>query len=204
MKTTRRIVSRLLLAMAVVAALVPTLALAGPQFDDFGGPWGYGGWGAVSYGPAWCHSGDYGATALTDRATLNRIAGALGLTSAKLTARLRDGDTVADIASEKGVRLQPVVDAALSRHKDIVRWRVEDDYLTQIEADAVLQLMEEQLRAAFEQGLDQGFGSDPGYNGYGGYSGPDGYRGYGMGPGMMGGWGPMGGMMGGFRGRGGW
>lgn len=201
METKTRIVLKLLVVMAVMAALVPSLALARPELDDFGGPWGYGGWGAASYGPAWCHSGNYGATALTDRATLNRIAGALGLTSAKLTVRLRDGDAVADIASEKGVKLQPVVDAALARHKDIVRWRVEDGYVTQTEADAALQLMEEQLRAAFEQGLDQGFGSGPGYNGYGGTA-P--FGGYGMGPGMMGGWGPMGGMMGGFWGRGGW
>lgn len=123
----------------------------------------------------------------------------MGLPPARLSARLRVGETVAEDAAERGVKLQRAVDAALSRYRDVVRWRVEDGYISRGQADELLQLMEEQLRVAFDRGRAQRCGPGYGYDDFGGYGG---YR---PGPGMMGGWGPMGGMMvGSGPGRWGW
>lgn len=172
-----RFVMGLVVAVALLVALVPAMVQAEEQ-DDYYGYYG---------GAGWCHSGTYGSAALSDRTTLNKVAGVLGLTSAKLNARLRSGDTVADIAAEKKVDLQKVVDAALARHKDLLQRQVKSEYITQSRADAILGQMQEGTTTAFEEGYGSGYG----------------FGGYGMGPGMMGGWGHMGGMMGGF-GRGGW
>ncbi|MBI4317488.1 MAG: hypothetical protein HY675_03280 [Chloroflexi bacterium] len=173
-----RFVMGLLVVVALLVAMVPAIVQA-EEGDDY-----------YYDGSGWCHGGTYGAAGLSDRTTVSRVAGVLGVTSSRLNARLRAGDTVADIAAENGVPLQKAVDTALARHKDLLERQVKTGYVTESQADAILRVMQEETTVAFEDGYGYGFG------------------GYGMGPGMMGGWGHMGGMMGpgmmGGYGRGSW
>ena len=176
--------TRFVLGLVVVAALVLLIvpAVATADEDD-----------PFYDGAGWCHNGAYGGAALSDRTSLNKVANTLGLTSSKLTARLRAGDTVADIAAEKGVDLSKVVDAALSRHEDLLQRQVKYGDITQTRADNILELMRDELTTAFEEGYGfGGYGTGGMMGGFGGY----GAGGYGRG-GMMSGYG-MGGMMGSF------
>ena len=193
MNRKKRFVLGLVVVAALVLLIVPAVAMADeddPYYDPY------------YDGAAWCHNGGYGATALSDRTSLNKVANTLGLTSAKLTARLRAGDTVADMAAEKNVDLQKVVDTALSRHEDLLQRQVTDGDITQTRADNILNLMRDELTTSFEEGFGGGYG----FSGYGTGGMMGGFGGYGAGgyghSGVMGGYG-MGGMMGGF-GRGGW
>lgn len=63
---------------------------------------------------------------------------ALGMTRDELREALRSGQTIADIASEKGVELQTVVDAMVASAEERLAEKVADGTLTQEEADARL------------------------------------------------------------------
>ena len=63
---------------------------------------------------------------------------ALGMTSDELRTALRDGQTIAEIASEKGVDIQTVIDAMVAEVQTHLDERVAGGRLTQEEADAKL------------------------------------------------------------------
>jgi hypothetical protein len=111
------------------------------------------------------------------QAGLEAAAEVLGMTADELSTQLWGGRTLADLADRAGVDLQDVRDAVEAANqaamRDAIEQAVEDGYLTQEQADWLL------------QGLDLGY--------WGG-------GGFGFGRGMMGGFGY--GMRGGFGGFG--
>jgi hypothetical protein len=124
-------------ADAVIAALQDARPAGG-----FGhGPGGrHGGFG---HGPGFGHGGRFGR--LEDAAT------ALGMTEDELLTALRDGSTIAEIAAEKGVELQTIVDAMLAELKAHLDDEVAEGDLTQEEADAKLAEVTERLTERLNQ-----------------------------------------------------
>ena len=105
------------------------------------------------------------------------MAKALNLTPTQLFEKLHEGKTLADIATEQGIDLQKVQDAAnaarVQAMKDAIAQAVNDGKITQAQADWLL------------QGLDQGYmGKGRGFE-FGGMGGR-GMHGFRGGPGMRG------------------
>jgi hypothetical protein len=115
----------------------------------------------------------------------------LGLTTQELLAELQAGKTIAEVAAEKNVAVDTIVEAVIAARSERLNQLVTDGQLTQEQADAMLTLMKanvtERINAEWPAG---GFGR--------------GMMGGGRWGGMMGGgrWG--GGMMGGMMGGGRW
>ncbi|MBC7222882.1 MAG: hypothetical protein H5T59_01160 [Anaerolineae bacterium] len=59
---------------------------------------------------------------------LSAIAEELGMTTDELVAELQDGKTVAQIAEEKGVDLESLVDLVLNNMRDMVRYRLSNPW----------------------------------------------------------------------------
>ena len=178
---------RLLVALAAVAAMAAVIvpaAMAAPSDQaapgtGWGCPmWGYGGYGSgaqanIDYSqiPMWKTLGDK-----------------LGMNPNDLVKELQGGKSVADVASEKNVSEQTLIDALMAPQIDFLKLRVQYGYMTQDQANAAQQAQAAGVKSMLEQ---KGFGGGYGWGGYG----------YGMGPGMMWGhgYGPGGyGMMGGY------
>ena len=121
-----------------------------------------------------------GARIGTYGAVHDAIASALGMSSQELWDARFAGETVAELAREKNVAFQTVVDAAASAYSQQLDAEVEAGTLTQTQADALTQLARTHIQAQLQTATDM-----PG-----------------MGPGMMGGRGMMGGFGFGPRGRG--
>lgn len=89
---------------------------------------------------------------------LEAAAGALGISVDDLTAKLKDGMTLAEIAEEAGVDIQTVRDAIDAAHSEAMRARIEqaltDGTITQEHADWLL----EGLEKGFLKGRGFGFG----------------------------------------------
>ncbi len=150
-----------------------------------------GGWGMGYHGVA-------------DPVTLERVAGTLGLTYDELAARLTQGETVAQVAEAQGVNPSLVVATILAPESEILEVRVKYGYLTEAQAEAILEQARywvEQAIAAPQYGYDSSTTS-PTTGGYNQQHAPNyGWRGRGggmMGGGMMGGGMMGGGMMGGW------
>jgi hypothetical protein len=106
---------------------------------------------------------------------------ALGMTFEELQAALADGQTIAELADAQGVKMDDLVDALVAPRVERLEQAVADGYLTQEQADDMVEQMTEHMTSRLENG---GLG-------YGGYQGG--------GCGMMGG-GFRGGRGGGWRG----
>jgi len=65
----------------------------------------------------------------------------LGMTVDELTTQLQDGKTVADLAQEKGVDLQTIVDAFMAARQEALSQAVADGKITQEQADQMLENM---------------------------------------------------------------
>lgn len=90
--------------------------------------------------------GGRGGPAGADRgASLSTIAAALNITEAELQSALQSGQTVADLATEKGIALQTIVDALITEQKSRLQQAVADGRLTQAQADAKLATLQSQL-----------------------------------------------------------
>jgi hypothetical protein len=161
-----------LLLGATVATSVSAQTAPGPGAVGLGFCSGYGMMGG--FGPAAAtQAGAYGAVH-------EAIASALGLTSQQLWDARAAGKTIAQLAAEKNVPLQTVVDAAVAAHSAQLDAAVKAGTLTQVQADALTQLARGRIQAHLQTGA--------------GFDYP--------GPGMMGGRGMMGGYGFGFGGRG--
>ena len=153
-----------------------------------------------------------GARGMMVGVTIRQVANLLGMTPQEIVTQLREGKTLADIATSKGVGQDKLIDTILAPHADMLQLRVKYGNLTQAEADAALQRAREWVSTAITKpnlGRDGDGNLDcPGHEGAGqggmmgrgGMTGADmmgGARGMmGGGTGMMGG-GAMGrGMMG--------
>lgn len=150
--------------------------------DDFGGGFGMGsgGWGGMMG-----RGGPWGGP---ENSLIAIAAEKLGLTTQELLTELQAGKTIAEVAAEKNVAVDDIVETVVASRSEQLNQLVMNGQLTQEQADAMLTLMKtnvtERINAAWPAG---GFG-----------------RGGGMMGGMMGGgrWG--GGMMGGMMGGGRW
>jgi hypothetical protein len=77
-------------------------------------------------------------------ASLDAAAQALGVTTAELRQALRDGKTIADVAKEKNVELQKVIDAVVADATTRLNQAVTDGKLTRAQADARIAQLQEQ------------------------------------------------------------
>lgn len=89
--------------------------------------------------------GSRGPGGIGHSASLTTIAETLNMTEADLRTAIQAGQTVADLATEKGIALQTIVDALLAEHKSLLAQAVTDGRLTQEQADARLAELATQL-----------------------------------------------------------
>lgn len=126
-----------------------------------------------------------------DQPTLTRLAQTLGLTPGELATRLQEGETLREIAADQNIPAEEVVEAILAPYRDELQLRVKYGYITQEQADALLQEAEEHARTMLDQDLSSQV-EGGGYTG-GGYTWEDMARDCSsmMGSMMGGGWGGM-------------
>jgi hypothetical protein len=103
---------------------------------------------------------------------LASVATALGMSEADLLKELQAGKSVADVASEKGVALDKVVDAILTERGEALNQAVSNGYLTQQQADLILSNLKENL----PQMLETKWGAGGTGFGFPGFGGPHGFR----------------------------
>lgn len=84
------------------------------------------------------------------------IAETLGMSVPDLTAALRDGRTVADLATEKGVALDTIVEALLAPRREALSQAVASGRLTQEQADRMLEQMRENITTRLQQPWQRG------------------------------------------------
>ena len=78
---------------------------------------------------------------------LSVVAETVGLSEGELDIALRDGQTVADVAGERGVDVRDVIDAIVAVQRERLDEEVADGDLTQEQADEVLADTEERATA---------------------------------------------------------
>jgi polyhydroxyalkanoate synthesis regulator phasin len=100
----------------------------GPGMDGFGRGFGHGGFIG---GP--------------ENSLISVAANELGMTVSDLTAELQNGKSIADVASEKGVDTQTIVDAFVAQLKTTLDQAVTDGRITQAQADTMLQQAQERV-----------------------------------------------------------
>ncbi|HEX2620910.1 MAG TPA: hypothetical protein VHL11_12200 [Phototrophicaceae bacterium] len=118
-----------------------------------------------------------------DHNVVNRetvVADALGITCAELITAVRDGSTIAEIASDKGVEVQTVIDAVVTAVKDAAAKDVEEGLITQAQADGRLNGLENKVGEWVYSNRSGGFGD---FGGFDGGRGDRGGRGNGQGDG---------------------
>ena len=134
---------------------------------------------------------NYGPVCL-DSITLGRLATALGLTPADLTSQLQSGKTLAAIAAQKNVSNSVLVDAITAPYAAQVALQVQYGYLTQAQAQTILDAARQVAGNLLTQNLTTagGIGCWTGFCGnyLNGNAAPVTGQGM-MGSGMMGGWG---------------
>ncbi len=138
--------------IAVVVAVVGLLVVSGSAFAQVptaGGPGGGGRGGMGMGGP--------------QNSLVATAAQVLGMTQTDLVATLNTGKTIADVAKEKGVVLDKIVDAAIAVRKAALDQSVASGRMTQAQEDAMLATMRAnitaQLSAAFQP---RGYGDGTG------------------------------------------
>jgi hypothetical protein len=146
---------RIIFVVALVAALTVT-ALAGaglvfaqgptPPVQGYAPGCGCSGWRSGS-GRGWYGMG-----------LIDILAELTGLESADLYAELQEGKTLLEIAQEDhDISAEQLVEAALASRAEVLKQRVEAGYLTQEQADWMLDHMEEEMLEHLEAGVSPGF-----------------------------------------------
>ena len=116
---------------------------------------------------------------------MNDIATLLGMTPDQIWAERVQGKTLADIAKDKGVDTQELVDALVASQKTMLDQAVTDNRLTQAQADKWLAWYAQSAALQLTEPYGPGFGMGGMRGGPGGHGGPGG-------PGGVRGQGPMG------------
>ena len=98
-------------------------------------------------------------------ANLSVAAEALGISEADLRTALQDGQTLAEVAKDKGVDKQKVIDALVADAKARTAEAVKAGKLTQAEADERLAEVTERITTMVDEGMPQG-------GPHGGHDGP--------------------------------
>ncbi len=142
---------KIVFVVALVAALAVT-ALAGAGLAFAQGPTppapGYGccgGWG-MRGGWGWHGMG-----------LMDALAELTGLEPADLYAELQEGKTLLEVAQAHGISAEELVEAALASRAEVLQQRIEAGYLTQEQADWMLEHMEEEMLEHLEAGVSPGF-----------------------------------------------
>ena len=84
------------------------------------------------------------------------VAEQLGMTVEDLTTALKDGKSVADLATEKGVALETIVEAIMAPRREALAQRVAAGELTQEQADQMLAQMQENITNRLQQPWQSG------------------------------------------------
>lgn len=84
-------------------------------------------------------------------ATLTRIATVLGVTPTELITQLQSGKTLAQVAKDKGVATDKIVEAIMAPRKDHIQLRVKYGYITQAQADQFLATARQQAESILNQ-----------------------------------------------------
>ena len=112
--------------------------------------------------------------------SMDDIAELLGMTRDEIWAERVQGKTLADLAKEKGVDTQELVDALVASQKTMLDQAVTDNRLTQAQADKWLEWYEQAAALQLTEPYGPGFGFGGmrgGRGGPGGHGGPGGMRG---------------------------
>ena len=142
---------KVVFVVALVAALAVTaLAGAGPAFAQEPTPPapGYGCCGGWGRGGGWGWRG---------MGLIDTLAELTGLKPADLYAELQGGKTLLEVAKHHGVTAEQLVEAALASRAEVLQQRVEAGYLTQEQADWMLEHMREEMLEHLEAGVSPGF-----------------------------------------------
>jgi hypothetical protein len=91
-------------------------------------------------------------------ASLASAAEAIGIDESELTAALREGQTIAEVARENGVQVSAVVGAMVADAEARIDQAVEDGELTQAEADEKKAELQETITALVNEELALGRG----------------------------------------------
>lgn len=127
-----------------------------PGFGMRGMGRGRGGFGPGMFGPGMMGAGD----------NLPSVAAeTLGMSLTELLTELQDGKSIADVAKEKGVELQVIVDAFVAQQKENLDQAVADGRITQKQADYVLEQMEQSVTDRLEGTWTGGCGGFGGHRG---------------------------------------
>ncbi len=175
-------------ALIVTGVLAVTLS-AGAAFAHEETATNEGPWGTASYCPGyeemeeimsgWGTGGYH--MGLNDQVTLERVADALNLTYDELTARLDQGETIAQVAQTEGVDTSLVVNTVLAPHNEVLQIFVNYGYLYETQAQDILEQAKERVEEAITHPLTR-FSAD-------GHDADHDHDDHGMmGGGMMGGW----------------
>ena len=111
---------------------------------------------------------------------LDILAEVLDMTPEEIRAELEAGKTIAEIAADQGVALSDLVDALIAPRAEALAQAVENDRLTQEQADWLLEYMREGLEWRLSNNLFGfgGFGMGWGHRGGGRSSGRGGMKGH--------------------------
>ena len=110
---------------------------------------------------------------------MSDIATLLGMTLDEIRAERIEGKTLADIAKDKGVDTQKLVDALVASQKTMLDQAVTDNRLTQAQADKWLAWYAQSAALQLTEPYGPGFGMGGMRGGPGGHGGPGGMRGQG-------------------------
>ena len=147
---------KVVIVMALMAALTLT-ALAGAGLAFAQGPTppasgcGCGGWGMRSGWGGGSGRGWYGM------GLIDALADLTGLEPADLYAELREGKTLLEVAEDHDFSAEQLAEAAISSRAQVLQQRVEAGYLTQEQADWMLEHMREEMLEHLEAGTSPGF-----------------------------------------------
>jgi len=113
---------------AILAGLKAQMPTVGDgEFPGMGGMPGRDGMGGPGMGRGGMGHGPFGGPGMGGRgAGLDAAATALGITTDELKTELQDGKTIADVATEKGVDVQKVIDAIVAAETANITERVTD------------------------------------------------------------------------------
>ena len=174
-------------ALVAFTILTPYAWAQGPMGWDGGGPMferGFGRGAGMGLGRGMMFDGEFGPRfgmgpggrwGGPENAVLPIVAEELGMTPDELLAELQAGKTIADVAAEKNVAIDTIVDAVLAPRTERLNEMVAAGRLTQEQADTMLAQMRTQVTERLnDQWSPQGRGF-----GFGG-NGPCGQAGMGM------------------------
>jgi DNA-binding ferritin-like protein len=135
--------------------------------DEANTPFGFGRRGGMPHGMGgwngdWTMPEEFGAWggrgfAMPHISWMDTVAEQLGLTTDELRAELAEGASIADLAVERGVEIQAIIDALVAEHQAALETAVEEGYLTQEQADAMQANAEERFALMLENAATGGF-----------------------------------------------